>query len=98
MADPNGPVATGGTGATGGDVVVITAGTLSFGGSPGSGGKASGGNVAPVTTDQKSCNCSVPGGGKPNGRALLVLAAMLGLSRRRRNAVARNIAPPAVVG
>jgi MYXO-CTERM domain-containing protein len=86
VADPNGPVGTGGTGATGGGVVVITAGTLSLGGSQGSGGKASGGNVAPVTTDQKSCNCSVPGGGKLGGSALLVLAAMLGLSRRRRAA------------
>ncbi len=85
MADLERPVGTGGTGATGG--VVFTGGALNLGGTQASsGGKASGGTSKPVTTDQKSCNCSVPGGGKLGSSALLLMAAMLGLSRRRRNA------------
>jgi len=74
-----------GTGGTGG--LVLTGGTTTTTiGADGPGATSSGANRAgdPVVTNQKSCNCTVPGGKTSGGGALLLLA-LFGLSRRRRD-------------
>jgi MYXO-CTERM domain-containing protein len=56
-----------------------------------SAGKGANGTVigSPVTTDQKACNCTVPGG-KSSSAGALVLLALFGIGRRRRQTARRG--------